>query len=295
MAKNISVVIPAYNEEKVIPELGKRIQAAIKSLTYTFEIIIVEHGSSDKTLQELVKLRKKDKRFKILSLAKNVGCDNGIMAGLSFAKGDAVIIMMADLQEPPELIGKFITKWEKGYDIVYAVVRKRKDQSIIRRLEVFLFYKIMGKLSNGTIVENSSDFRLIDRKVRDTLVGMPEHGKFFRGIVMWTGFRKIGIPFDRAPRFAGESKANFMTVFAIAINALFGFSKAPYQVQSLLFFITAFLTILALLLQRFSVEILAVILFITNAIMFIQNQYIVRIFEETRNRPQFIVDKKFGI
>ena len=295
MAKLISIVIPAYNEERVIPELGRRIQSVTNSIPYSFEIIFVENGSSDRTIEELFILRKKDKRFKIVVLPKNVGCDNGIMAGLTYAKGDAIIIMMADLQEPPELIGKFIKKWEKGYDIVYAVVKKREDLTFIRRVEIYIFYKVMGFLSHGTIIENSSDFRLIDRKVNDALLRMPEHGKFFRGIVMWTGFKKVGIQFDRAPRFAGKSKAYFGTVATIAINALFGFSNAPHQFQWILLFVSLLVAVASLFFQSFTQHFVFLILILINITILIQNQYLVRILEEARNRPQFMVSETHGI
>ena len=295
MAKLISIVIPAYNEERVIPELGKRITSVLKNNSYAFEIIVVENGSKDKTLDELLKLRKKDKRFKIIVLPKNVGCDNGIMAGLTYSKGDAIVIMMADLQEPPELISKFIKKWEKGYDIVYAVVKKRENLTFVRRVEIYIFYKIMGYLSHGTIIENSSDFRLIDKKVKEVLIKMPEHGKFFRGVVMWTGFKKIGSQFGRAPRFAGKSKAYFSTVVTIAINALFGFSNAPHQFQWILLFISIIVAIASIFFHAFSQSSLFLILILINVTVLIQNQYLVRILEETRNRPQFMVSETYGI
>ena len=222
MSPLISLVIPAYNEAANIPELAKRLRAVFQKLPqYNFEVIIVENGSSDTTLAKLQVIRRKDKRFKILQLSRNFGCDGGIAAGLSYAKGNASIIMMADLQDPPEMISKFLRQWEKGYEIIYGIVRQRQGTSAIRNLNSQIFYKIMNRLTGGLFPENVSDFRLIDKKVYRAIVNMPEHNKFMRGMVMWAGFTRMGVEFNRPPRFAGESKANLSTVLQVAINGIF--------------------------------------------------------------------------
>lgn len=295
MAQLISVVIPAFNEQEVIPALCARIRKTIDKLKYTFEIIIVENGSTDSTLKELLKQRRIDKRFKILQLAKNVGCDGGITAGLQFVKGDAVIIMMADLQDIPELFPSFISKWEKGYEIVYGVVTKRSKTKTTRRIGTFVFYKLMNFISKGLIPENASDFRLIDKKVYMIINNMPEHNKFFRGLVSWVGFKQIGIPFERPERFAGNSKAYFKTVFSIALNAFFGFSSAPAQLQWVIFILIFAMVVLAFFIPQLNNSVILFAILAMNFILLIQNQYTTKILEEVRNRPHYIVKNKYGI
>jgi len=198
LKKLISIVIPIYNESLVIPELIKRLTNFInKNPKYEFEIILVENGSEDESFKLLKKYTGLDKRFKVLQLSKNFGCDGGIIAGMRFAKGDACVIMMADLQEPVELIFDFIKKWEQGYEIVYGIVKKR-TAGLLRNLNSRLFYKIINSLTNNMFPENASDFRLIDKKVYETINSMGEQNKYLRGLVIWTGFKHIGIPFNRA-------------------------------------------------------------------------------------------------
>lgn len=295
MKKLISIVIPIYNEEPGISELFKRLSASLNKIEYNFEIILVENGSSDNSIKKLLEVRKKDKRFKILQLAKNVGCDGGIFAGLAYAKGDASIIMMADLQEPPELISKFIDKWNNGYEIVYGIVKKRPGIGIVRKMEIFLFYKLVSLMSNKIIIENSSDFRLIDRKVKDVVVAMPEHNKVFRGITIWTGFSHIGIPFNRPPRFAGKSKAYFKTVFTVATNALFGFSSFPNYIQWVFLGVMTLLFIFTFVRPELNFRVLLIGIIMLNFSFIIQNEYLSRIMDEARNRPRFIVKNKFGL
>ena len=182
--KLISIVIPVYNEELGIPELIKQITKFIdENKNYDFELILIEHGSVDRSFNLLQKYAKNDKRIKILQLAKNVGCDGGIEAGMQHAKGDALVIMMADLQEPIELIEKFIQKWEAGYEIVYGQVKKRTS-GFFRNIFSQLFYKIINLLTGNMFPENASDFRLIDKKVYQTINQMGEQNKYLRGLIM---------------------------------------------------------------------------------------------------------------
>ena len=228
-SKLISIVIPVYNEALVIPELIKQLKSfAKKTPQYNFEFITVEHGSSDNSYFLLEKNAQKDKRFKVLRLAKNVGCDGGIAAGMAHASGDACVILMADLQEPINLISEFIKQWENGYEIVYGQVRGR-TAGAIRNFNSRLFYKIMNFLTEGVFPENVSDFRLMDRKVYEAINSMPEQNKYLRGLIMWTGYSSIGIPFDRVERFAGKSKADFHTVLKVASNGIFSFSYFPLR------------------------------------------------------------------
>src|SRR3989344_8790622 len=232
--KKISFVIPVYNEEAVIQELTHELSKYLNSHNdYDFEAIFVENGSVDNSFKLLKRAAKKEKRFKILQLSKNFGCDGGIAAGMHEVIGDACVMMMADLQEPIEIVDNFIKEWEKGYEIVYGVVRKR-TASKIRNFSSLLFYKIINLFTQNMFPENASDFRLIDKSVYQTINQMKEQNKYLRGLIMWTGFKHTGIPFDREKRFAGESKADLKTVFKVALNGIFSFSYIPLRMVSIL-------------------------------------------------------------
>lgn len=305
----ISIVIPIYNEELGIPELIKQLTKFINvNKNYDFEIIFVEHGSVDNSFALLQKFAEKDQRIKILQLSKNFGCDGGIAAGMRFATGDACVIMMADLQEPIELIKNFIEKWEMGYEIVYGQVKKR-TASFFRNINSILFYKTINLLTGNMFPENASDFRLIDKKVYETINQMGEQNKYLRGLIMWTGFKHIGITFDRKKRFAGESKANFITVLKVAMNGIFSFSYLPLRFVTglgiaitivsflmILFYLYLFIvhgreapgttTIILLTLSLFG------ILFFVLGII---SEYLARIYDEVKNRPTYIIKNKINL
>ncbi|MDD4409973.1 MAG: glycosyltransferase family 2 protein, partial [Candidatus Pacebacteria bacterium] len=238
MKKLISVVIPAYNEEDVLDELYRRLKNIIDSNTYyEFEIIIVENGSWDSSFDKLVQINKEDPRFKIVKLSKNFGCDGGITAGLKYAKGDAAVIMNADLQDPPEMITQFLKKWEEGYEIIYGIIEKREGVSFTRKILSKLAYEIIYNLTHEAIPKNASDFRLIDKKVYLIVNNMEEKNKFLRGIIAWTGFKQTGIPYERPARYAGETKAGFCTAFNVAMNGIFSFSYFPLHIATILGFV----------------------------------------------------------
>jgi polyisoprenyl-phosphate glycosyltransferase len=296
MKNLISIIVPAYNEELVIHELIRRLKIVTKDLvSYSFEFIIVENGSQDETFSALLKERQKEKRLKIIQLAKNEGTDNGLIAGLTFAKGKAAIVMMADLQDIPELIPRFIKKWEEGYEIVYGIVNKRVELRLIRKLETFIFYKLIKLISNNLIIENASDFRLIDKKVYTLVTSMPEHHKFFRGLTTWMGYKQIGIPFDRPPRYSGTSKAYLRTVLKVALNGTFSFSNFQFYLP-LIFSIFCFIfSIILLILKFLSLSIISFFFSLLFFILSIITECLRRILDESRNRPQFIVKRKIGI
>ncbi len=309
MKKLISVVIPAYNEEEVLEELKKRLQLVMAAnINYNFEIIIAENGSIDHTYAGLVKINKEDSRFKVIRLSRNFGCDGGIAAGLSYAKGDAAVIMNADLQDPPELISQFIKKWEEGYEIVYGIIKKREGVTFIRTVMSSMFYKIINKLTNDTIPENVSDFRLVDRKVYSVVTKMEERNKFLRGMIAWTGFNQTGIPFERPQRFAGKSKGAFMPTFQVALNGIFSFSYFPLKIATMLGFLVSFGSFLLAFIefvlwlrfgstvQGFTTTIL-IILFLFGTLFLligIMGEYIARIYDEVKGRPNWIVTSDIG-
>ena len=307
--KFISIVVPVYNEEKVIPELIKRLTIFInKNSNYNFEVIFIEHGSVDNSFVLLQKFAIKDRRIKILQLSKNFGCDGGIAAGMRFATGDACVIMMADLQEPIGLISDFIKKWEDGYEIVYGIVKKR-TASFFRNINSILFYKVINLLTKNMFPENASDFRLIDKKVYETINQMGEQNKYLRGLIMWTGFKHIGIPFNRVKRFAGESKAGFGTALKVALNGIFSFSYIPLRFISILgFMITLASFILGIFyLYLYSIwgrvtpgatTTILLILFLFGILFFVLgiiSEYLVRIYEEVKKRPNFIIKNKINL
>lgn len=309
MKKLISVVIPAYNEEAVLDELEKRLKEVMATNSnYDFEIIIVENGSWDSSFEKLIRINKEDPRFKIVQMSRNFGCENAITAGLKYAKGDAAVIMNADLQDPPEMIPEFIKKWEEGYEIVYGIIKKRGGVSFTRKFLYSLFYKVIHKLTDKTIPKNASDFRLIDKKVYITVNKMDERNKFLRGIIAWTGFKQIGIPYERPPRYAGESKANFSDVLNVAMNGIFSFSYFPLKIATILGFVVSISSFILLLIEiglflkygrvvpGFTTIIVA-ILFLFGMLFFILGiigEYIARIYDEVKQRPNYIVKNEIG-
>ncbi len=307
--KLISIVIPIYNEELGIPELVKQLTKFIGgNKNYDFEIIFVEHGSHDDSFNLLQEFAKKNSQIKILQLSKNFGCDGGIAAGMQFAKGDALVIMMADLQEPIGLILEFIKKWEAGYEIVYGVVQKRAA-GFLRNFSSVLFYKVINLFTKNMFPENASDFRLIDRKVYLTINQMGEQNKYLRGLIMWTGFKNIGIPFNRSKRFAGVSKANFVTVLKVALNGIFSFSYLPLRFVTglgITITIVSFIMIFFYLYLFFihgreapgAATTILLILSLFGILFFILgiiSEYLARIYDEVKARPSFIVKNKINL
>lgn len=309
LKKLVSIVIPIYNEELGIPELIHQLTKFINQIgTYDFELILVENGSDDDSYKLLQESAKKDSRIKVVQLARNVGCDGGIEAGMQHAKGDGLVIMMADLQEPVELISEFIKKWEQGYEIVYGKVNKRTGK-FFRNIFSVLFYKLINLLTGNMFPENASDFRLIDKKVYQTINNMQERNKYLRGLIAWTGFKQIGIIFDRNKRFAGESKANFLNVLSVAVNGIFSFSYIPLRFISILGFMITLASFMLAIFYLYLYSIwgrvtpgatttILLILFLFGILFFVLgiiSEYLVRIYEEVKSRPTYIVKNKINI
>lgn len=309
LKKLISIVVPVYNEELGIAELVNQLTKFSNKITaYDFEFLLVENGSMDDSYKILERYALKDSRIKIIQLAKNVGCDGGIEAGMQHAKGDGLVIMMADLQEPVELISEFIKKWEQGYEIVYGKVKKRTGK-FFRNIFSILFYKLINLLTGNMFPENASDFRLIDKKVYQTINNMQERNKYLRGLIAWTGFKQVGVSFDRNNRFAGESKANFMNVLSVAVNGIFSFSYVPLRFISILGFM---ITLASFMLSIFYLYLYSIwgrvtpgatttillILFLFGILFFVLgiiSEYLVRIYEEVKSRPTYIIKNKINL
>ena len=308
--KLISVIIPAYNEEECVDELATRLKKVFTvEEKYSFEVVIIENGSIDKTWEKLMGISKQDSRFKILQLSRNFRMDGGLTAGLDYVKGDACVLMTADLQDPPELISDFLRKWEDGWENIYGVLTKRVGTGPIRTMNSKLFYWVAGKLTDGRIPKNASDFRLVDRKVYETVRTMSERNRFVRGLFAWVGFRSIGIPMERPPRFGGVSNAHTFKVIDLAFKGIFANSYKPLRLITLFglgLSLLSFVSIIPLaLLWIFSgvpfagfgtlVSLFLLVLGFLSLMLGILSEYVGLIYEEVKGRPNFIVSNKIGL
>ena len=305
---NISVVIPIYNEEENLPNLTKRLVDVLCRYAQ-FEILYVDDGSKDRSVEIITAQAKQHPSIKLLKLSRNFGHQEAITAGLAHCSGDAVIVMDGDLQDPPEVLPLFIEKWQEGYEVVYAIREKRKEH-IFKKIAYYIFYRLMRYLSNIEIPLDSGDFSLMDRKVVDLLNKIPEKNRFIRGIRSWLGFRQTGIAYERHARFAGVPKYNLTKLFLLAYNGLTSFSTRPVKVAThigLLFTGVSFFGIVWLLYHKLILKTeviegwastLFAVLFLSGVqliIMGIQGEYIARIFIEVKNRPNYIIGETIGI
>jgi len=308
--KLISVVTPAFNEQDNIAELTKRLQAVFAdNAAYDFEVIVVENGSQDATYERLLEANAGDPRFKTVRLSRNFGADGGVTAGLAHAKGDAAVIMCADLQDPPELITEFIKAWEDGYQNVYQIVTRREGTGLLRRINSQVFYWMINAMTGGLFPRNVSDYRLVDRSVYQTINGMREHNRFMRGMFYWSGFRSTGIEYARAPRFAGESKANTRTVMALAVKGILSYSYMPlrfitYMGMTVSAFAFLFLFYISYRALFHGVPfagygtIMGVMLLMFGflfTMLGVVAEYIGLIYEEVKQRPNYVVRETVGL
>lgn len=304
MAKTISVVVPCFNEQDSILEMYKRLTKVFNKTSYNYELIFVENGSTDGSQKVLKSLVKKDKSVVILIYSRNFGPHGAYSGGLKYAKGDSVIFIDGDLQDPPEIITKMIEKWRLGYDVVYGVRKKRKG-SILRKILTILYYRILNKLSYVKIPLDAGDFSLMDRKVVNLINKMPEHNKYFTGLRAWVGFSQIGIEYNREERFRGKTKFSIFDYFNWGIKSIFSFSYRPLELISYLAIMVVFLTIIGIFIYFFLfffypdnprgfITLILVILFLGGVQLLclsIIGQYLLSIFEEVKKRPNFIVQE----
>jgi dolichol-phosphate mannosyltransferase len=225
-----SIVLPVFNEEAVLPVLLHRLDLLLARFDRPAEVIFVDDGSTDCSSIVLQALAKRDPRYRYIGLSRNFGHQVAITAGMDAAQGEAVIVMDADLQDPPEVVEQLIAKWKEGYDVVYARRLSRAGESKFKLATANLFYRLLGRMSSVLIPANVGDFRLIDRKVLDALRQMPEQDRFIRGMIAWLGFRQTELAFHRLERAAGETKYPFWKMARLALNAMLGFSDAPLRV-----------------------------------------------------------------
>lgn len=308
--KLISVVIPAYNERDNIEELARRLQGVFAAnQKYDFEAIIIENGSHDDSFEKLLAVHERDARFKIVQLARNFRMDGGLTAGMQYARGDAVVIMTADLQDPPELITQFIEKWEQGYENVYGIVTRRVGTNWLRRLNSQLFYFIANTITGGMIPRNVSDFRLVDRKVYQALNTMQERNRFIRGLFAWVGFRSIGIEHERPPRFAGYSQAHTLKVIELALKGIFAHTYTPLRlitITGLGLSVLSFVALIGLTVRAVYwgvpfpgfgtiVAVMLLMFGLLFTMLGIVAEYVGLIYEEVKQRPNFVVRTTVGI
>jgi glycosyltransferase involved in cell wall biosynthesis len=309
MKKLISIIIPAYNEEECVDELAVRLKVLfVTESQYDFEAIIVENGSIDSTWERLKRIAAADPRFKVLKLSRNFRMDGGLTAGLDYIKGDACVLMTADLQDPPELISQFLRKWEDGWENVYGIVTKRTGTGPIRALNSRLFYFVANKLTDGRIPKNASDFRLVDKKVYLVIKSMAERNRFVRGLFAWVGFKSIGIPMERSVRFGGVSNAHTLKVIDLAFKGIFAHSYKPLRLITIFgiaLSAISFLTIIPLAaiwvisgvpFAGFG-TIVSLFLFvfgILSLMIGILSEYIGLIYEEVKARPNYVVSEFIG-
>ena len=222
-----SVVVPVFNEEEVIEEFYKRLVSVMDSVQESYEIIFVNDGSKDRSLEIMKELHFKDKNVKIINFSRNFGHQIAITAGMDYSLGEAVIIIDVDLQDPPELITEFIKKWKEGFEVVYGTREKREGESIFKKITASIFYRILEKITEIKIPVDAGDFRLIDIKVVNSLKEIREKSRFMRGLTTWTGFNQIGVLYKREKRFAGHTKYSLKKMLKFAFDAVFSFSNFP--------------------------------------------------------------------
>jgi glycosyltransferase involved in cell wall biosynthesis len=308
--KLISIVTPLYDESENVDELARQLAAMFdENPGYDFEVVAVENGSSDDTYDKLMAVRARDPRFKILRLARNFRMDGGLTAGLRYAKGDAAVVMTADLQDPPHLITDFIRKWEEGYENVYMVVTRREGTSLLRRMNSQLFYWVVNLLTGGGFPKNVSDFRLVDRKVYETLNSMDERNRMVRGMFHWVGFRSTGIPHERPPRYAGESKADTLKVIELALKGILSFSYVPLRLITYMgVFVSAFsfLFLIYIIVRAVAYGVpfagygtLMGVMLLMFGFLFTMlgliAEYLGMIFDEVKQRPNYVVEDEIGL
>lgn len=304
----VSFVLPCFNEWEVLESLHARLTAAAEAACDDYEVIAVDDGSEDRTWHRLQQIAEQDRRWKLARFSRNFGHQAAVSAGISFARGNAVIIMDADLQDPPELVPRLLKRWREGYDVVFAV-RRRRQGGLYKRSLYSLFYRLLSRLSRVRIPRDAGDFCLLDRRVAAEIDAMPEHNRFLRGLRAWTGFRQIGVEYDRPSRELGSSKYDFPRLVALALDGILSFSAAPLRILSLLGLGMAATTFLAgsyYLGRRmtvadpvpgFATQTLLVLFLggLQLAAMGLVGEYVGRIYDEVKRRPLWIVREGVGL
>ena len=305
----LSVVVPCANEQEVLREMNHRLMAVLESLLMDFEVIYIDDGSSDFTPDILRELQAGDPRIRVVRFSRNFGHQMAITAGIEHASGDAVVIIDGDLQDPPEVIVHFVQKWKEGYEVVYGHRTERDGESAFKLWTAKYFYRFISKLSDTVIPLDTGDFRLMDRRVVDALVEMPERDRFVRGMVSWIGFSQIAVPYRRAPRVAGNTKFSLFKMMRFATDGIVSFSIVPLRLATWVGFLASGIAIVGILiavLERLLgavglvkgwASLVIAVLFLGGVqliCMGIIGEYVGRIYGESKRRPLYVVRDRMG-
>lgn len=303
-----SIIVPLYNEELVIEETYKRLTEVMARTGEPYELVFVNDGSRDKTEQLAKQIIEKDKHVCLINFSRNFGHQTAISAGMDNARGQAVVVIDADLQDPPEVILQMIEKWKEGYDVVYGKRLARKGETVFKKVTAKVFYRFLSSLTNIDIPTDTGDFRLIDRKVCDAMKTIKEKNRYIRGLVSWVGFKQTSVEYVREERFAGETKYPLKKMLKFASDAVTSFSDKPLRIAAYLgntISIVSFLYLLYVVIRKLTVgdfgegwaSIVAISLFFNGIILVVLGiigEYIGRIYDECKNRPLYIIDEKIG-
>lgn len=309
--KKISVVIPMYFEEEVAKECYIRTKKVLEQLNkYEYEIIFVNDGSKDKTLEILEEIAKENKSVKVISFSRNFGHQAAVTAGLKYTTGDAVVIIDADMQDPPEVIESMINLWEQGNEVIYAKRKTRKGETRFKLFTAKMFYKVLNGLSDVEIPKDTGDFRLADKKVIDVINSLPEHNKFLRGLFSWVGFKQVPLEYERQERLAGKTKYPLKKMLKLASDGITSFSTKPLKILGVLGFISVCVSIIILIYALISyafnlnqltsgwTSLMVTITFLGGMQLlsiWLISEYIGKIYDESKGRPEYIIDKKINI
>lgn len=303
-----SVGIPIYNEEETIPELGRRLREMLDSVDRPGEVILVNDGSRDRSLELLEELARSDERFKVIDFSRNFGHQAALYAAMSRATGDAVVLMDGDLQDPPELVPRMLARWEEGYEVVYAVRRKRKE-GLLKRAAYNLYYRLLKSVAYVPIPVDSGDFSLMDRRIVDLVRSMPERNKFLRGLRAWAGFSQTSLEYERDARFAGETKYTLTKLARLALDGLISYSFIPLRlayVVGALVSAGSFLLAGVYFFQRLFTDqfipqgftTLAILILFLGGVQLLTigvlGEYLGRIYDEVKRRPEYVERKVIG-
>lgn len=307
MQQLLSVVVPVYNEEDVFEEFYRRLSSVLQSIPMQSEIIVVNDGSRDGTLAILKRLYSQDSRIAVVDLSRNFGKEIALTAGLHRASGDAVVVIDADLQDPPELIPALIGEWQNGFDVVYAQRLMRQGEGFIKKTTAHLFYRLMQHVGRVRIPEDTGDFRLLSRRATQALNSLNEQHRFMKGLFTWIGFPQKGVPYERDPRHAGNTKWNYFGLFNLAIEGITSFTTGPLRLATFIGLITAtgaFVYGIYMIMRTLFFgnpvpgypSLIVIVLFLGGVQLTaigIMGEYLGRIFNETKNRPLYFVNAYF--
>jgi len=308
MKRNVryTIIVPVYNEEAVIQESYRRLTRVMESTGEPYELLFINDGSEDRTAELIEGFAEKDECVELLDFSRNFGHQIAITAGMDYARGDAIVIIDADLQDPPELIPKMIEKWQEGYEVVYAKRSQRKGETLFKKWTAALFYRLIGAMAEVKIPLDTGDFRLMDRKVCDAMQSIREKNRFVRGLVSWVGFRQTAIEYVREERYAGETKYSLKKMLRFSMDGITSFSYKPLKMATYLGFLVSSVSFVYLIVSLgqkiFTAStvagwsaLIACLMLLNGVILIfigILGEYIGRIYDETKNRPLYVLRNK---